>query len=327
MLRSALGLSTLTGEAFAITNIRAKREKPGLAAQHLKAVQGVQTLSESKVVGASIGSRELTFHPGKVIGGRHRLDIGTAGSITLVLQACLLSLARSEERIELQVIGGTNVRWSPGVDYYQRVLFPLMRRLGARVEMRVARRGFYPEGGGEASLVIEPWEAHRPLVAEEQGVLRGIGGVCFSQNLPPHVCQRMKDAVRKRFLDTIPKIDTDEGEGPSTGAGIQLWASYDNTLLGADSLGERGVPADKVGEAASVALRQEIESQSTLDIHAADQLLPYLALSKEPSHFYVREVSGHLTTQADLVKRFLGAEVIILPGRGKTQVKVLPSCT
>ena len=70
-----------------------------------------------------------------------------------------------------------------------------------------------------------------------------------------------------------------------------------------------------------------MDSQATLDVHAADQILPYLALSKEPSRFCVREVSGHLSTQADLVCRFLGAEVTMSPVEGGSLVTVIPRCT
>ncbi|MDD1771189.1 MAG: RNA 3'-terminal phosphate cyclase [Methanomassiliicoccales archaeon] len=327
ILRSALAFSTLTGEAFTITRIRAKRDRPGLAAQHLTAVEGVRTLSDAKVVGGNIGSTELTFEPGLVKGGRHRLDVGTAGSITLVLQACLLALARCREPVGLVVKGGTNVRWSPGVDYYQKVLFPLMRRLGARVEMQVRGRGFYPEGGGEVVVDIEPWDRHDPFSVEERGALQSVGGVCFSRNLPPHVCQRIGDAVRKGLLGLNPRIELDNGQGPSTGAGIQLWAGFDNTMLGADSLGERGVPAEKVGDAAASSLRQEMDSLATLDVHAADQILPYLALSKQPSRFRVREVSGHLSTQADLLHRFLGAEVTMRQDANGGLVTLVPRYT
>ncbi len=327
ILRSALALSTLTGEPFKITRIRAKRERPGLAAQHLTAVDGVRTLSGAKVEGARVGSTELAFFPGRVVGGRHRLDVGTAGSITLVLQACMLALAECEERVEIGVKGGTNVRWSPGIDYYQRVLFPLLRGLGAKVEMEVQQRGFYPEGGGEVSVSVEPWERHGHLVVEERGALSELGGVCFSRNLPSHICQRMSDAVRKRFLEIPPRIENDQGTGPSTGTGIQLWARYENTVLGADALGERGVPADRVGDSAATSLLQEMGSTATLDVHASDQLLPYLALSRGTSKFYVGKVSGHLSTQAGLVRRFLGAEISMTPAPNGTLVTVVPSYT
>ncbi|HVO77928.1 MAG TPA: RNA 3'-terminal phosphate cyclase [Methanomassiliicoccales archaeon] len=327
ILRSALALSTLTGEPFRISGIRAKRDRPGLAAQHLTAVEGVRTLSDGKLTGARIGSTELTFEPGRLAGGRFGLDVGTAGSITLVLQACMLALARCENRVEIGLKGGTNVRWSPGIDYYQRVLFPLLMGMGANVEMTVLRRGFYPEGGGEISIAIDPWQRRKPFAVEQRGELQEIGGICFSRNLPEHVCQRTSDAVRKRFLELRPRIETDRDSGPSTGAGMQLWARYENTILGADSLGERGIPAEKLGDSAALALKQEIGSLATLDVHAADQLLPYMAISDSVSKFYVREISGHLSTQAELLRRFLGAEVVITEEKLGSLVVVRPTRT
>jgi RNA 3'-phosphate cyclase len=308
LLRCSVALSALTGREVRVFNIRAKRPKTGLAHQHLAAVRGVAALCEARVKGDSIGSRELVFSPGTIIGGRRRFDVGSAGSVSLVLQACILPALRSEKNTVLEITGGTNVRWSPPVDYYINVLFPILKRMGVEIHMRIDARGFYPEGGGKVTVEIEPAKELAPIDLSARGELRSLKGICFSQNLPEHVSKRISHSAKKSLLEEGDmRITSDVSNGASTGAGICLFAEYENTILGADALGERGVPAEKVGTAAAEALKKETSGVGTLDIHSSDQLIPFLVLTGSSSVFRIREMSAHLKTQMWLISRFLDA--------------------
>jgi len=64
IVRFAVGLATLLGEELHLINIRAKREKPGLRPQHLKAVQALQQICQGSLDGGGIGSKEIKFRPG-----------------------------------------------------------------------------------------------------------------------------------------------------------------------------------------------------------------------------------------------------------------------
>jgi RNA 3'-phosphate cyclase len=327
MLRSALALSALTGNAFTMGNIRAKRSNPGLAAQHLTAVRGVAGLCAAEVEGAQPGSMRLIFQPGPLEGGKHRLDVGTAGSISLVLQACLLASLRAERETVLEVTGGTNVRWSPPIDYYELVLLPLLRRLGVVADLEVQQRGFYPEGGGKVRMTIAPSRALRPLRLIERGGFEGVEGIVFTQNLPEHVGQRMANAVRKDLIDESPRLRMDRASGPSAGAGVALRAVFADTMLGADGLGERGLPAERVAAAAVQGLKAEMRSAATVDVHAADQILPYLAIASGQSRFIAREMTGHMSTQIELIRRFVEVDIKHASLPGGVAVDVLPSHT
>lgn len=261
----------------------------------------MQDLCSAKVHGAEIGSTCLEFEPGVVLGGQYVFDIGTAGSLTLLMQSVLPALTLSPVRTELCMTGGTDVRWSPPVDHHISVLLPSLRRMGARVEMVVERRGYYPRGGGLVRLVVQGGPL-RPLHLSGRGELIRLAGTAHTQGLPVKVAERMATAVRKE----VPGIEmrVDASDGPSTGAGVTLHAEYQDTVLGWSALGERGIPAEAVGREAASGLLREIDSGATLDVHTADQLLPYMALAGEGS-FSVREVSGHLATQMSLIPRFL----------------------
>ena len=288
---------------------------------------GVAALCDGEVDGAFVGATSIGFQPGKVIGGPYQLDVGTAGSVTLVLQACMLASLHAPMATELEIKGGTNVRMSPPVDYYAGVLLPLLGRMGLDVELEVLSRGFYPQGGGAVRVVLPPSPRLAPLDLPERGRLEGVEGTAFAQNLPEHVGQRMGHAARKAFLGQEVRLRTERTAGHSTGAGLALHARYQNTVLGADALGEKGVPAEKVGEEAVERLRIEMDGPGTLDVHAADQLVAYMALADGPSRFVVREVSTHLSTQMWLLRRFLPVEFDQRPVEGGTLVEVRPSRT
>jgi len=326
ILRSAVALSALTGRDMEIVNIRSRRDKQGLAAQHLTAVRGVGELCGARMEGDELRSTRLVFRPGPVQGGEYELDVGTAGSISLVLQACLLASLHADGPVTLTVHGGTNVRMSPPVDYLIAVLAPLLRAMGIEVEVEVLQRGFYPQGGGTVRTTIVPPRAVLPLVLEERGRLEEMGGTCFVQNLPDHVAERMDHAARKAFLGGKLRIQKVRSSGPSTGAGTFLYARYDNTVLGADALGDRGVPAERVGEDAAARLKTEIDGGGTVDVHSSDQLLAYAALAAGPSVFTVREISSHLHTQMWLVPQFLPVD-ITAEGVTPSRVVVTPNRT
>jgi RNA 3'-phosphate cyclase len=182
--------------------------------------------------------------------------------------------------------------------------------MGYDIELEVLSRGFYPEGGGKVRAILSPCPRPAPLDLEDRGRLEEVGGVAFTQNLPEHVAQRMANAARKAFLGQELKVRTERTSGHSTGAGLALYARYQNTRLGADALGEKGVPAEKVGEDAVARMKDEMDGPGTLDVHAADQLLAYMALAERPSRFIVADISSHLSTQMWLLKRFLPVEFI-----------------
>lgn len=324
VLRTSIALSALTGKDVAVKNIRAGRPRPGLAAQHLAAIKGVASICKGRLEGATLGSTDVRFHPGQVRGGRHIIEVGTAGSITLVAQACLLALARCNEDFDLVITGGTDVRQAPSITYDELVIFPHLRKMGFEISMADMRRGLFPQGGGMARLIGHGNAPLSPLQLTDRGRFLGISGVAFVQNLPRHVADRMAMESKRLLIGHQPvDVRIELGIDPSTGAGITLCANYEGTVLGASALGEKGVSSEKVAAQASVELEKDMIF-STLDVHAADQLLPFLSLCEKPSEFLVREITPHLSTQMRLIPTFVpvrfhideeGRRIRVLPNR------------
>ena len=99
------------------------------------------------------------------------------------------------------------------------------------------------------------------------------------------------------------------------GSGITLWSG----CKGASSLGERGLPAEKVGRRAAEELIIELKSAATVDVHLADQLIPYLALAG--GSCTVREISLHARTNIWTVGHFLDAKIEIKEENGLFRIE------
>ena len=313
LLRMAVALSAIGSIPIRIVRIRAGRPTPGLAAQHIAALRAVAALCGGAIEGLEIGSQEVTFRPGSIVAGRHVFDVGTAGSATLVLQASLPVAFAAPGPVTLRIVGGTDVRWSPPVDYFARVFLPLLHSVGGHVTLEVLRRGYYPRGGGVVEATIEPVREWGPQALPVRGPVSRVRGIAHVANLQDHIPKRMKHAAMRR-LHGFADVKIEErvytgAEAVGQGGGVVLWAEAGPSILGANSLAERGKSSERVGEEAVAGLLSEIDSGASLDIHASDQLVVYLAQARERSEFLVREVSGHLATMAWLIPQFVPCSI------------------
>jgi RNA 3'-terminal phosphate cyclase (ATP) len=328
LARMAVALAAITGRTLHLTNIRAGRARPGLMAQHLAALKAVATLSSGELSGAEPGTREIRFRPGSIRGGDYRFEVGTAGSIALVLQAVLPVALHADVPCRFAVTGGTDVKGAPTRDYVQRVFLPWLARLGVEVQIESVRHGYYPRGGGEICLTLAPCRHLKPLMLDTAGCLRDIRGMAHVARLPLHIPQRMAASARAALADfgpvAIEARVVEEPEACGTGGALTLVAETEHSLLGAATVAERGVPAERLGEAAAAALRAEVRSGAALDVHAADQLLVYLAQAEGVSRFTVRELSLHARTAIWVTGQFLPVGFDVSHGQGLDRVTVLP---
>lgn len=306
IVRTAAALSAVTGRSVRIRDIRRRRPKPGLAAQHVRAIESLARICGGRTRGVSLSSPEIEFCPGPVRGGRYEIDIGTAGSVTLLVQCLLPALTVADGPVELLVRGGTDVRWSPTVDYLRRVALPAISLFGVVAELRLLERGYYPRGGGSISLVVLPSRLN-PARIEHEAAIAAVNGISHSSGLPAHVSSRQAEAAGEALVMAGCRslIAKEVLKLSSTGSGITLWSTH----KGSSALGERGVRAEEVGRSAALELVAELQSASAVDVHLADQLIPYLALAG--GSFTTRAVTGHTATNIWTAGRVLGSEIRI----------------
>lgn len=306
LARTAVAAAALTQTPVRLIGVRARRANPGLAAQHLTAVRAVAELCGADVVGVALGATEFDFCPGALRAGRYNWDVGTAGSITLVLQAALPLAIACGGAVHMRITGGTDVRAAPPLDYFLHVFLPLLAGMGAHVRTTVLRRGYYPRGGGIVELEVTPVQALRPMCLETPGTLQTVTAYAHVANLPQHIMDRMCAAAASCLAETSLQVigqmlGRDQAIG--RGGGLTLVARMEHTWLGAAVTAERGVPAERLGAQAGVGLRSELATGATLDVHAADQLLLYMALARGTSTFRVHELSSHARTTLWLLER------------------------
>ncbi len=337
IVRTALGLSVLTGKAFEVDNIRAGREKPGLKAQHMTCVKALEKLCNAKSEGNEIGSSYLKFLPGKFKPQTLSVDIGTAGSITLLLQSLVVPCLLAERKTRLKITGGTSGLGQMPVDYFTEVFVPHLTKY-ADIECKVERYGYYPQGGGKFDIKIKPKfnfenKGLAPKInLMEQGNLLQIKGVSRASKLleKAEVADRQAKAAKMVLskLDCPIHIRSEYCDTLSPGSEITLWAifskgeeiDFGNPIhLGEDAIGERGKRSEEVGQEAAAKLKEQISSKAPVDRHMADNLIPLLGLFG--GRIKVAEVTTHTLTNIYTVEKFLDVKFIV--DKGNKVISVL----
>lgn len=326
VLRTALALSAVSQRPVHIFNIRVKRAKPGLQPQHLRGAEAIAKLTNAKLEGARLNSTELTFEPCPIEGGRSHIDIGTAGSTALVLQALMPAAAFARKPVELEIRGGTENPMAPSIEFLANVTLPTLRRMGYLGGVELVRRGHYPRGGGIVRARVEPIEKLHALRLTELGKVTCISGVAHCVRLPAHIATRMAHAASMALIKAgHARIDVKSESYPPTkdphlgpGTGITLWAETESgAILGASALGKIRKPAEQVGREAAESLIAQLGTGHAVDRHLTDQLIPYLALAEGLSEVTSTELTLHTLTNIMLVEHILGVKFEVQGQRGQ----------
>lgn len=308
VLRTALSLSMITGEPLTITNIRAKRRKPGLMRQHLTAVQAAATVCGASTDGHAPASTELVFRPGKIRHGRYAFSIGTAGSATLVLQTILPALLAERGESELILEGGTHNPLAPPYDFLERAFAPLLRRMGADIEVALERYGFYPAGGGKIRVRVAGGEL-KPLSLSRQAGECTVQAVCLCSVLPSAIPKREARVLQTRLPELGSRAEDRmvESAGPGNAVVVDVACAADG---GGEirevftAFGEKNVTAERVAASAASDAREYIDSAAAVGKHLADQLLLPMALAGG-GEFTTLEPSSHTITNIEVIQAFL----------------------
>jgi len=332
VLRTSLSLSALLGEAVRIENIRAKRPKPGLQAQHLTGVLATAQICNAELKGAELGSQTLTFAPQSLPqAGDYVFDVaearkgGSAGSTSLVFQTLLLPLAFAEGDSRLTLRGGTHVAWSPPFHYLQHVYLPTLALMGIEATVEINQWGWYPIGGGEIRARIKGQAEVIPSISyplaainlTERGELKRLWGISALSNLPAHISQRQKRQAERLLRERgfTPEIEIVDAPSPGQGTVVFLVAEFEKVVAGFTSYGARGKRAEKVAEEACREFIQYYDSGQALDKHLADQLILPMSLAASQSGFTTCEVTQHLRTNVGVVEQLMGVKAEI-EGKG-----------
>ncbi len=307
VLRTALALSLLRGEPVKLTNIRAGRRQPGLMRQHLAAVKLAALVGRAEVEGAEPSSRELLFRPREVRGGDYSIAVGTAGSTTLVLQTVLPALLVAKERSTLLLEGGTHNPLAPPFDFLQRAFAPLIERMGPKLALQLERPGFYPAGGGQLRVTIEPVEKLSPLHLRQRGEARRHSATAMIAGLSPKIALRELAVLGERLgwaPEQLRVLELPAALGP--GNVVSAAVEHANVTEVFTSFGEKRVSAEAVAESVAAEVRAHLASRAPVGGHLADQLILPLAMAGAGA-FACTRLTLHAKTQLALVRDFTGA--------------------
>ncbi|MHC4680380.1 MAG: RNA 3'-terminal phosphate cyclase [Planctomycetota bacterium] len=306
ILRTSLALACITGKSLHIENIRAARRNPGLARQHLICVHAAAEICGGQCRGASLGSQVLDFRPRPIHSGDFTFDIGSAGSASLVVQTVLPALFLAGEPSTVTVTGGTHNPWAPPFDFLAETFLPAVASAGFEADCKLTKHGFFPAGGGEIALDVHRWRRNtgRTLNLCVSSGERQIRARIYTARLPAHIARRQEKLLLQSDLKFkgIEDIEVTDSDGPGNCVMLRLSDRLRTTVLTA--FGQRGKPSEKVvGEVVRLA-EDFLAAEAVVDRFLADQLLIYMALS-ESGCYTTDELSGHLTTNIETIKKFL----------------------
>jgi RNA 3'-terminal phosphate cyclase (ATP) len=321
VLRTAIALSCLTLKPIKIFNIRKGRPKPGLMAQHLMGVKIAGEFCNAEIKGLKLYSTEVEFSPKSFNISDKKIDIGTAGQISLLLQTLTPLLIFSDKEVNLEIIGGTAGLGAPTIQFIEQITFPILSKLGVKQpEIEVLQEGFYPRGGGRVKIKFFPVKKLNSIKLVERGEVKKIKGISIAGSLPKNVAERQanaaKEFLKKKGFENV-EIEVKSVETFSPGTSITLWAECENSILGSDNIGKKGVRAEKIGEDCARELINSIESKAALDKFMADQIIPFLALAEGESEISVEKITDHCSTNIFVVEKILGVKFEVKGEKGK----------
>jgi RNA 3'-terminal phosphate cyclase (ATP) len=299
ILRYAAALSAALHLKIKVINIRAKRPNPGLRPQHLGGLKILHNICGGTIEGLHVGSTEVFMDFGEPRSGEYKYDVGTAGSITLIIQNLMPVLAVSKKDITVTITGGTDVKWSPTSDYLRYVFLNNLKLIGIKTEMEILKRGYYPRGGGKVVLRVSSDSIIKSLDIDRKSI-NYTGVISIASNLPRHVAERQIRSF-KGFLEKevtgekeykIIVLGKEEAFGPGTS--ILIYSKMENDVfVGGDNIGERGKPAESVGWDAYQKYLEWYRSNASFDPYMGDMIIPFLFLSKGKSRFTVPRLTQY----------------------------------
>lgn len=316
ILRLSIALAGILDEPLHIFNIRHRRRKPGLSPQHLESVNTAAKLCNAETEGARLGSRELWFRPNGIITGVVKADIGTAGSIPMLLLTVLPICVYANGDVSVHVFnGGTDVRHAPTINYLNYVLLPMLDRMGMSTCLTIKKFGYYPKGMGEVILNVYKTSKLTSLRLENFGTIEEVGGISVCTFLEKQKVAARQAETANNLLKNIGcysniQVFNDRSNPHQKGSSLVLWAKTNKgVLLGGDAIGELRKSSETVGREAAENLLKETGQKATVDEHLADILVPYIALANGNSTYLTRTLTEHLNTNIWLVEKILDTKI------------------
>ena len=302
IIRTAITLSCITKQPIIIENIRKNRKIPGLRAQHLTAIKILKKICDADVEGAKIGSTSLKFVPGNVKSCNLIEDVGTAGSISLVLQVLIPVAAICQKKLNLTIKGGTDTLWNPTIDYTQYVLREAYSRMGIKFSIKLIKRGYYPKGGGEINLDVLP--SNVKSISLYKRKTKNVKLLCSFSNLPNELIINQVKSIERKLTEKkfVVQTQINEENAIDSGASLLIFSVDEGSIIGVDSI------FDNKTEKFNLDLENFTQNNLGVDERLADMLVLPASLTNEMTIFRVNNISKHLETNLFVTSKITGCK-------------------
>lgn len=304
IIRTAITLSAITKKPIRLENIRKNRKISGLRPQHLTAIKLLGIICNAKIKGAEIGSTSVEFIPNEIQDKILNEGIGTAGSISLILQVLIPTVSFCKKKLELSIIGGTDVSWSPTIEYTKKVLGEAYSRMGINFTMEVKKRGYYPKGSGLVDIEISPCKKLEPIILDKRKTNQAELYCSFSKISKEIIYSKIEEIiVSLESNDFKIKSSIRNEDAIDSGSSILVMSKDVDSIIGVDSLFEK-----KIQKFKSRIDKDFSNSKLSVDEHLSDMLVVPASLTNEMSIFKVNKISSHLETNLYVTSKMTGCK-------------------
>lgn len=319
IVRTALALSALTGQAVRIANVRGGLQRPGVNPVDLALLRIFSHCTDA-VFGGELGDAEIFFQPRAALRPyRGNLDIGKvarvspSGSATLIAQTLLVPLSQTGRLSGFRLRGGTHVPYAPTYEYLEMVTLPALAEAGVGAWCSLAFAGYASGGAGEIEMEVEP-SALCGFDFSKPGELLDARAVVVTSELPEHVrsrgVERLEALARRDGIELGVRVLRPQASAP--GAAVTVTARLERGFGGGQSLGQRGKPMEEVVDEAYAGFIEFLNSGCGVDGHLADQLVLPAALCREHASFTTSRVTPTLATVVWVVRQFIPVRLTLL---------------
>jgi RNA 3'-terminal phosphate cyclase (ATP) len=319
ILRSAITLSCITKKPIQIDNIRQNRKVPGLRAQHLVTIKLLAKICDAKVEGLYVGSTSIKFFPNEIQSTRLKENIGTAGSISLILQALIPAVSLGKKKLDISIKGGTDVPWSPTINYTKYVVAEAYSRIGVDFAIKIQKRGYYPKGGGLVEATVFPCKKLRPLILTKRNE-KNANIVCTYSNLNAstisHAVNYVKNTLEKNGFSTSAEIN--EESAINQGSSMLVFNHDQSSIIGSDELFDY----KQSTEFGKKSVSAFIDCHTGVDLHLSDMMVTPLSLINGLSIFTVEKISKHLETNLYITSKITGCKYGIGKIEGGFEIRI-----
>jgi RNA 3'-terminal phosphate cyclase (ATP) len=303
IVRTAITLSCILKKPIVITNIRQNRKNPGLKPQHFTALKIVKKICNANIDQIKIGDASLKFIPSDIQSLDLKEDVGTAGSISLIIQVLIPIVAICKKKLKLTIIGGTNVLWSPTIDYTQIILKEAYARMGIYFSIKIIKRGYYPKGGGIIELEVLPAEQINPIILDKRKTKNAKIIGTFSK-LPLELINDQIDRIKRKLIKNNFNVEfqVKEESALDSGSSVMISSIDDDSIIGMDSI------FNNKTKIFNLDLDKFIQNKVSLDEYLADMIVLPASLASGMTIFQVENISKHLETNLFVTSKITGCK-------------------